>query len=163
MYEQPGLKGVLACQQSLHCGLPFRPRRARTSGTLPRCWRTSSGPNATLPNTHAWATCPSRRSWRETTWKRETRAQIGGIWAVPKLVLTCVWNWFPGLLWIGCLYVPHSVWPVATAAFEAGLFDACWVSLLRLPTVLWWIYIFIFVWKPKCMHTARMRMSHSSI
>lgn len=121
MSEQPGLKGVLVCEQSLHCGLPFRPRQARTSETLPRCWRTSSGPNATLPNTHAWATCLSRRSWRETTWKRETTHTHRRNWAVPKPVLTCVWNWFPGLLWILCLYVPHSVWSVASAAFDAGV------------------------------------------
>lgn len=49
-----------------------RLHQERMSGTLPRCWRTSSGPSATSPNTHAWATCLSRPSWRETTWKRES-------------------------------------------------------------------------------------------
>lgn len=48
-----------------------RRHQERTSGTLPRCWRTNSGPSATSPNTHGWATCPSRPSWKETTWKRE--------------------------------------------------------------------------------------------
>lgn len=51
--------------------LSLRRHQERTSGTLPRCWRTNSGPSATSPNTHGWATCPSRPSWKETTWKRE--------------------------------------------------------------------------------------------
>lgn len=106
--------------------------------------------------THGLPACPDDPGGRQHGNVRRAHTNRRN-WAVPKLVLTCVWNRFPGLLWILCLYVPHSAWSVASAAFDAGVCDRV-LSLKRMMV----LYLHLCV-ETKCMHTTRMWMSHSSI